>query len=178
MRVGSDVVEDNIALLEQGMELIARLDSGLYAGAGEPAGRGVGAQVRHALDHHISFLAGAETRVIDYDRRERDTRLETSVEAALERFVELIERLAALDRAGLDEPAVLVVGADEDGRGEESPTSLRRELHFLLSHTVHHYALIALLLARRGIEVDPEFGVAPSTLRHWARRERCERPAG
>ncbi len=59
-----------------------------------------------------------------------------------------------------------------------SSSSLRRELHFLLSHTVHHYALIAMILARHGVEVEPDFGVAPSTLRHWARQEQSAKPAG
>jgi hypothetical protein len=43
-----------------------------------------------------------------------------------------------------------------------------RELQFLQSHTVHHYAVIHLMLLQQGIRPDPEFGVAPSTLRHEA----------
>ena len=45
-----------------------------------------------------------------------------------------------------------------------------RELQFLVSHTIHHYALIGVLLAAEGFDVSlefPEFGVAPSTLTHW-----------
>jgi hypothetical protein len=34
----------------------------------------------------------------------------------------------------------------------------------LLRHTVHHYAIVRLLLAERGVECDPDLGVAPSTL--------------
>lgn len=175
----TDILDDNIALLRQGLALIERLDPALYAGSGEPPGRGVGAQMRHALDHYTSLLTGAGAGTIDYDVRERDPRLETSTEAAMMRIVELMDGLAALDRATLDRPAVLRTGADEEvATAETSPSSVRRELHFLLSHTVHHYALIAMILARVGIEVEPEFGVAPSTLRHWARQQRCGKPAG
>jgi len=175
----TDILDDNLALLRQGLRLIERLDPALYAGRDEPPGRGVGAQVRHTLDHYTSLLAGVGSRVIDYDLRERDARLETSADAAMMRIVELMDQLAKLERAGLDLPAVLRAGADEDPDGfETSPSSLRRELHFLLSHTVHHYALIAMILARHDVEVDSDFGVAPSTLRHWARQERCEKPAG
>jgi hypothetical protein len=46
-------------------------------------------------------------------------------------------------------------------------TSLERELQFLLSHTVHHFALVALLLRAQGFEVSADFGVAPSTLAYW-----------
>jgi hypothetical protein len=44
-----------------------------------------------------------------------------------------------------------------------------RELQFLLSHTVHHYALMALILRLQGFNPAAEFGVAPSTLQHWER---------
>jgi hypothetical protein len=46
-----------------------------------------------------------------------------------------------------------------------------RELQFLASHTVHHYALIAHLARDRGVGVAPEFGVAPATLDYWASQE-------
>jgi len=37
---------------------------------------------------------------------------------------------------------------------------------FLLSHTVHHYALISVALKLQGIDPGEEFGIAPSTLRY------------
>ena len=56
-----------------------------------------------------------------------------------------------------------------ESHGEEStvsPSTIERELKFLVSHTVHHYAIIALQLRHQGVEPGPEFGVAPSTLRY------------
>jgi hypothetical protein len=51
-------------------------------------------------------------------------------------------------------------------------STVARELQFLLSHTIHHYALIALVLRLQGFTTGEEFGVNPSTLRHWrGRRE-------
>ena len=52
---------------------------------------------------------------------------------------------------------------------EDSPWSnstIRRELQFLVSHTVHHYALIGLILKTMDVSVPENFGVAPSTLKH------------
>jgi hypothetical protein len=54
-------------------------------------------------------------------------------------------------------------------------STVARELQFLLSHTVHHYALIALILRLQGFEPGEEFGVAPSTLAHWRREVVCAR---
>ena len=45
-------------------------------------------------------------------------------------------------------------------------STISRELQYLASHTVHHYALIALHLRDAGFTTDPDFGVAPSTLKH------------
>ena len=44
-------------------------------------------------------------------------------------------------------------------------STLRRELAFVISHTVHHQALIAMLLAVAGLQVPESFGLAPSTPR-------------
>jgi hypothetical protein len=54
-----------------------------------------------------------------------------------------------------------------------SQSSVTRELQALLSHTVHHYALIALMLQLNGFEVPEELGVAPSTLRRWRETASC-----
>ena len=44
-------------------------------------------------------------------------------------------------------------------------STLGRELEFAVSHTIHHYALVRERL--RGVDFDPRFGVAPSTLEYW-----------
>jgi hypothetical protein len=47
-------------------------------------------------------------------------------------------------------------------------SSVSRELQVLSSHTIHHFALIAMTLRAHGVDLDPEFGMAPSTLRYLA----------
>jgi uncharacterized damage-inducible protein DinB len=44
-------------------------------------------------------------------------------------------------------------------------TTRRRELAFVISHTVHHQALIAVLVALAGGEIPEAFGLAPTTPR-------------
>ncbi|MBP6670575.1 MAG: hypothetical protein KA180_14065, partial [Gemmatimonadales bacterium] len=64
------------------------------------------------------------------------------------------------------------------GSGSEpdwSDSSVKRELQFLVSHTVHHYALIKELLRREGFDPGAEFGVAPSTLQARDRETACAR---
>jgi uncharacterized damage-inducible protein DinB len=40
-----------------------------------------------------------------------------------------------------------------------------RELAFVVSHTIHHQAIIALLMSFQGLAVPAQFGYAPSTPR-------------
>ena len=56
-----------------------------------------------------------------------------------------------------------------------SQSSVLRELQFLISHTVHHFALIRMILLDQGVQTPAGFGVAPSTLKHEASRAACAR---
>ena len=53
----------------------------------------------------------------------------------------------------------------EEDNPEFSRSSVLRELQFLVSHTVHHYAIIKLHLQLQGCDTARlvSFGVAPST---------------
>ena len=44
-------------------------------------------------------------------------------------------------------------------------TSLARELVFALQHTIHHQAIIAVLLQQVGVQTPARFGYAPATPR-------------
>jgi hypothetical protein len=124
----------------------------------------VGAQYRHVLEHYEAFLRGVPDGRVNYDERPRDQMIEASRSRALAATQEC---LAALERLSGGSDGPLMVQMDVGG-GPEAPdwraSSVGRELQFLLSHTVHHYALIKLLLADAGPCLDTEFGVAPSTL--------------
>ena len=64
-------------------------------------------------------------------------------------------------------------GSGDIPEDEWSGSTVRRELQFLLSHSIHHYALIATICHANGFPVPEGFGVAPSTLRY--RRQQDER---
>jgi len=164
--------EQNIRFLRQGMELLESLAGEVFAEPGSGGQRAsVGAHLRHCIDYYRCFLRGLEAGRIDYDERQRDPRIELEPAAAREAIEELVEGLSRIEAE--DFPRELQVKVDaaawHDPALVWSRTSLGRELQFLLSHTVHHYALIAMILRDHGIEPPSEFGVAPSTLEH--RRE-------
>ena len=166
------LTDETIFLLEQGLELIEQLDDDLYSNSLPPFfNYGVGSHFRHVLDFYNCFLAGLERVRVDYDTRERDDLIEKDRLAARARIRTIIDFLLELS-ATEDQKAVLVRMEDATAGIDPcrwSSSSLRRELQFLLSHTVHHYALIALMLRLKGFVTPEEFGIAPSTLAHWRR---------
>ncbi len=165
------LAEDNIAYLDQALALVERLSDSAYALGGQPAYKsGIGGHLRHCLDHYLNFLAGLSSGRIDYDARARDRRVETDRAVALAVLREVASRLAALRPEDGDRAVQVKMdcGDTSDPATWWTASSVRRELQFLISHTVHHYALIAMIVKLQGLDPGPSFGVAPSTLRYEA----------
>ena len=161
----------NIQFLEQGAQLIRGLGDEAFASSTEnPYRGGVGAQFRHCLDFYDCFLAGIGGGAIDYNRRQREPRLETDRQHTLAKMESICQALGQLtpDQAECELRVRAEQASGETPRWSDS--SAGRELQFLISHTVHHYALVAMLLKLQGCDLTadyPDFGVAPSTLAHW-----------
>jgi hypothetical protein len=156
--------EANIGVLRQGAELLSRVDDATFRSS-------IGPQLRHCLDFYGSFLRGVGARRVDYDTRERDPLVESSRRIARQRYGQMIAALAEITPELCSAPLLVRSEADTMPPGEHEwvASSVRRELQFLLSHTVHHHALVKELLRGRGRPVDHDFGVAPSTLEHRGR---------
>lgn len=173
IRTTAHLAEGNAAQLREGLALLGRLSDAQYAGDSALFGRGgVGAHVRHVLDHYACFLDGLAAGLVDYDSRERERDVETDRELAVGR---LERTLAALE--GLEEPPerTLEVTVDAGSGALRATSSVARELQFLASHTVHHFALVAAMLRAVGCEPGRDFGVAPSTLRYERAGGLCAR---
>jgi len=156
----NSLADANVVLLEQLGALLDTLDDEAYVQPHPGIGlSGIGPHVRHCLDFYARLLEGVPGGRVDYDDRPREQRLETACRAARLRVSELAALLPSLARA--DHP--LRVRMD----GAEAPSDVQRELLALQSHTVHHLALIAVLLRAQGRQPPAGFGVSPSTLRHW-----------
>lgn len=153
-----------VRIFRQGIDLIESLPDELFAGGKESGKSSVGAHFRHNLDFVTNFLAGIESGKLDYHSRERNPRVETDRVYAASRIREAVARLENLTSENLS--ANLLVRSETVENLWCRSTALR-ELEFLQSHTVHHYALIEMKLAARGFFVPKCFGVAPSTLEFW-----------
>jgi hypothetical protein len=153
-----------VAVLRQGIDLIENLDDALFTRDETPEKSSVGTHFRHNLDFVTNFLNGLETGKLDYNERERNLQVETNRQYAISRFRGAVSELENLTPEMLGKK-ILVRSETIESLWCES--SAMRELEFLQSHTIHHYALIQTKLASFGFDVPKEFGVAPSTLEFW-----------
>ncbi|MCG6658136.1 hypothetical protein HOP52_10255 [Halomonas campisalis] len=166
------LIEENLQALSQLRELVAELAPEHYRRPFGAQGRhSLGKHVRHIIDHYDALMAGAGVGRLDYEARERDARLEDEPTLAAERLAEL---RADLVRIAEPVSTPLSLGYPTEGASVSLTlsTSLARELAFLTSHTVHHMAIIGLLAEQLDIALPEDFGVHPSTLRHWERKAR------
>lgn len=126
----------------------------------------LGSHVRHCLDHFEAFLHGAASGFMDYDDRTRGTLVETDRAAAQRLIRQVHDRIALLDPSMLTKAVRVRSMLVGDGTSIETVSSLGRELAFVLSHTVHHNALVAAICKTLGIPMPERFGYAPSTIAH------------
>jgi len=153
-----------MAILQQLIEVIEPLSDAEYTrdGVGELPGT-IGGHVRHCLDHVSALLHGASEGVIDYDTRRRGTDVETSRLAAIALMRQQIRELAELPVEALDRPIDLNVMLNADGDAIAARSTVGREVAFVLSHTIHHNAIVGAMIRTLGGRVEARFGYAPST---------------
>ena len=152
------------AVLRQGIDLIENLSDAVFTRCEPYEKSSVGTHFRHNLDFVTNFRRGVETGRLDYNARERNLRVETDRTFAAFRFRQAVFELENLPPADL---AKKILVRSETIENLWCESSAARELEFLQSHTIHHYALIQTKLASFGIIVPKDFGVAPSTLVYW-----------
>ena len=158
-------VEPVRAVLRQVTDLLEGMDDEQYVATHVTTYDGsVGAHVRHCLDHVRALVTGARTGLVDYDDRQRGTNIETNRRSAIAEIDQLNQALAAMDDNDIDKPVRIALILTPDGRGAQTHSSVGRELAFLLSHTVHHGAMIGGMVRALGGHVPRDFGYAPSTL--------------
>jgi hypothetical protein len=117
-------------------------------------GSTVGGHYRHCLDHLQSH-------------RQRDPRIENDRTFALAETHRILRAFASISRPFLDCP--INVRSKVNYELNAAPligSTVGRELMYAVAHTIHHYALIAVICTMLEIPVPAAFGVAPSTLQY------------
>lgn len=157
------LIEANIKSLKEGAELLQLLSSDQYQQAYQAIFQStIGAHFRHILEHYRCFILQLEQRVFCYDERERDELLEGDYDCAVNCIAEIVDYLQHFDSDWFNHSYQL----KDCQMVHQLPTTVERELLFLQSHTVHHYALIGAMARSLGVRPKADFGVAIATQRH------------
>jgi len=165
----SGLVAANVGLLQQARSLVDRMDDATFSTSPKGfAPHRVGSHLRHVLEFYDCFLEGVATSRIDYDARKHDETLERNRHAAGVQVSSIIRDLE--EASSLPKDLALVVRVEDSEADAWLCSSIGRELQALSSHTIHHFALIAMTLRLHGVAVDPNFGMSPSTLRFQSAR--------
>jgi len=174
------LIETNVIWLRQARELLEQIpDSAYTASPASIAPHRVGGHLRHILEFYECFLQGLDSSHIDYDARRRDLAIETNRRTALAKIDSIIHALRT-ERMLLSDGIIWVRMEDAGALAVAEAfmiSSTGRELQALSSHTIHHFALIAMTLRTQGYEVDRDFGMAPSTLRYLSSQKGAGVPA-
>lgn len=164
----SKLIEANIHSLRTAESILLGLSDAQYRAVLEPFTANLGKHLRHITDHYQTLFEGLSDTRIEYDRRERNENEENERSAMILRLRFLCSQLQHLQENIADDlPLSVCLAVDQhDREAPYVPSTLSRELVFLQSHSVHHYAIIAAILRLQGIQFDPDFGIAPSTLKY------------
>lgn len=170
-RVAGRTIDTNLlpllAVLCQLRDLLHSVDDQQYAlKPVGPVSSSLGAHLRHSLDHVEALIVGFQTGTVDYDRRERGTRVETSRSQGLNQIRWLIDELSRVSDFDPTSLVFVCIVPDPDSDSIFLESTLGREIAFVVNHTIHHNALIGVIANLLCVPVPPRFGYAPSTIQY------------
>jgi uncharacterized damage-inducible protein DinB len=154
----------NIETLNRLKDLVNTIDQSLFTHVNTKGRASVGQHVRHTIEFYQRLFK--DDGVINYDKRERDILIESSMSHAIVVIDSLIRNIENVSKDSL-----VILRADfpsVSAKPIEVNSSLSRELLYVLEHAIHHMALIRILIKDEepGFELADSFGVAYSTLAH------------
>jgi uncharacterized damage-inducible protein DinB len=142
------VIRENISLLQQGLGIMNMMKASEYSTLQEGIAffSPLGKHFRHLLNFYQIFFTTEGNR-INYDLRIRDPKLETDRDYAKSFTQDLIDQFQKILDGKQVLPNFQEVWVGHEGTPEEESwvsTNTSRELKFIIEHTIHHYAIIAV----------------------------------
>lgn len=152
------------AVLDDLAAVVDSLGDAQYADSAVPGVSGsVGGHVRHCLDHVRALEHAIESGVVDYDSRQRDGLVEADRTLAWSLLLSARRRVSAVPASVLARPIVVRTRMHAGMAPVEVLSTLEREVSFVIAHTIHHCATIAVLAGVTAERLPERFGIAPST---------------
>ena len=187
----SSLCRANLGILNQKLNLISALVSRhgevgakeMYKSVCPMVQASIGMHIRHSMDHmELAVLAAGnpeENTELHYDLRVRGGTLESDMDMAKKRILDVSDFLKDLDALSEKESTLEMVALRPtkanfflaaEPTEYKLPSTLGRELGFVAHHAIHHMAMIKLIATNHaGLDekdLPPDFGRAPSTVVH------------
>lgn len=155
-------IKDNIF---ETINLLKSIDNEIYTTChAELSNATIGEHTRHIIELFEELLKGYEIGIVNYDKRTRNLELQSKVEKAIETLYHISDSIKKSNKDML-----LQQGTSEILL--EIATNYERELLYNLEHSIHHQALIKVVVLKyKHLKISENFGVAKSTL---AYRNQC-----
>lgn len=120
----------------------------------------IGEHTRHIIEMYQSLLKSYTSKVVNYDKRERNISIQTDKVVAIKAIHSILKDI---DLENIE--MTLEQGVNEITF--QVKTNYFRELLYNLEHSIHHQALIKVaVLKNKNIQLCPEFGIAKSTIEY------------
>lgn len=165
-----EIIKANREVLGQGIALLGMLSDEQYTRVCEPwLTSTIGQHIRHVVDMYLALINSVESdgeNIVNYDYRQRGSRLEHHVSngrEALQQVVTWLDELKPVSAVQLSSLQIQSEISLHQSTVAILESSLLRELVFVGSHSVHHYALIRVIARHQGLTLAENFGVAPAT---------------
>jgi len=79
-----EIIKSNIGTLQSSATILNNLNDTQYSDTQSPYfSASIGKHVRHIIDHYLCFFTGLEVGRINYDKRQRDIKIEMKTGARL-----------------------------------------------------------------------------------------------
>jgi len=128
-------------------------------------GSTIGKHLRHARDHFVLLaecMRSPLPRVLSYDTRIRNTPMESSRTSARTALLDAIKQLEEIVPTMDFEEQITLQAVTPFMHSFK--TTVGRELWFASLHCVHHWSMVRVIAGEMGINLQEDFGFAPSTL--------------
>jgi hypothetical protein len=158
-------LEDQLETVQQAKAYLVGLSAENYQVVIKPHfASSAGTHMRHILDHYLALKDGLNQGLINYNKRNRYSSVESCPQMALLQWQKVEQWLKEVSQLDTDISLTVVCETSVNKtQNTQTKSTLARELVFVSSHAVHHFSLLAVINSLLGNKDEINFGIAPST---------------
>jgi hypothetical protein len=158
-------LEDQLETVQQAKAYLLGLSAENYQVVIKPHfASSAGAHMRHILDHYLALKDGLNQGLINYNKRNRYSSVESCPQTALLQWQKIEQWLKEVSQLDTDMSLTVICETSVNKtQNTQTQSTLARELVFVSSHAVHHFSLLAVINSLLGNKDEINFGIAPST---------------